>query len=104
MNIPIEELRKFQNSYDWYNSVGEGYRIVYFYPDEHYYVGAFSKTIDGFMFNFADEYPIEDDSDIPEFISNDDLLGRYLNDLPEIDKVAIYKTDGTCVAIKERKI
>ncbi len=55
------------------------------------------------MVNFCDIYPIEDESDIPEFISIDDLLDRYLDRLSDISAVAIYKTDGTCVGKKERK-
>ena len=102
MNIPKEELRKFEGNYEWYKNAGEGYRIVYFYEDGHYYIGAYSKTIEGFMINFAATDPIEDESDIPEFISNEDLLERYLNNLPNIIMVAIYKTDGTCVQTKKR--
>jgi len=104
MNIPIEELTKFQGGYDWYKKHGEGYRIVYFYSDDTYYIGAFSKTIEGFMMNFCDIYPIEDESDIPVFTSNDDLLNRYLNELSDVSAVAIYKTDGTCLEKKERNI
>ena len=102
MNISKEELRKFENNYDWYQKAGEGYRIVYFYEDGHYYVGAYSKTIEGFMITFASTDPIEDESDIPEFISNEDLLDRYLSDLPSITAVAIYNTDGTCIQTKRR--
>ena len=102
MNIPIEELTKFQGGYEWYEKHGDGYRIVYFYSNDTYYIGAFSKTIEGFMMNFCDVYPIEDESDIPEFISNDDLLDRYLSELNDIVAVAIYKTDGTCLQKKER--
>lgn len=54
--------------------------------------------------NFCDVYPIEDESDIPEFISNDDLLDKYLNKLNDVSAVAIYKTDGTCLQNKTRNI
>ena len=56
------------------------------------------------MMNFCDVYPIEDESDIPEFISNDDLLDKYLNKLNDVSAVAIYKTDGTCLQKKTRNI
>lgn len=102
MDISKEELIKFEGNNDWYKNVGEGYRIVYFYEDGHYYIGSYSKSIKGFMVNFAVTDPIEDESDIPEFISNEDLLERYLNDLPNITSVAIYKTDGTCIQTKNR--
>lgn len=54
--------------------------------------------------NFCDVYPIKDESDIPEFISNDDLLDKYLNKLNDVSAVAIYKTDGTCLQKKTRNI
>lgn len=101
MNIPIDELTKFQGSYEWYKKHGDGYRIVFFYPNDSFFVGAFSRTIEGFMINFCDIYPIEDESDIPEFISVDDLLNRYLNRLSDISAVALYKTDGTCLQKKQ---
>lgn len=37
MNIPIEELTIFQGGYEWYEKHGDGYRIVYFYPNNTYY-------------------------------------------------------------------
>ena len=103
MNIPTNELRTFKQNKDWYNEPGDGYRIVYFYPNETYYIGAICKTIEGFMINFCDEYPIMDEDDIPKFKSNDDLLSRYLESLDDISAVAIYSTDGTCIEKKERK-
>ena len=102
MNIPIEELTKFQGGYEWYEKHGDGYRIVYFYPDNTYSVGTFCGNIEGFMMDFVEIEPIMDEDDIPEFISNDDLLDRYLSELNDISAVAIYKTDGTCLQKKER--
>ena len=52
--------------------------------------------------DFVEIEPIMDVDDIPEFISNDDLLDRYLSELNDISAVAIYKTDGTCLQKKER--
>ncbi|MFR7675508.1 MAG: hypothetical protein ACLU3D_00065 [Acutalibacteraceae bacterium] len=81
---------------------GKGYRIVYYY-NSYYKIGAFAKNIADFMVEFVEICPIEDDSDIPSFISNDDLLERYLKDLPEIEGVAIYRTDGTLILRKVRE-
>ena len=101
MNISIDELRTVNGTKDWYNEHGDGYRIVYFYPDNSHYIGAICKSIEGFMIEFCDEHPIMND-DIPVFKSNDDLLSRYLDSLEDISSVAIYKTDGTCIEKKER--
>lgn len=49
------------------------------------------------MYMFCDNL-----DDIPEFISNDDILSRILKESPNIIAVAIYKTDGTCIHIKEK--
>lgn len=46
--------------------------------------------------------PIEDDTDIPKFISIADLLERYLKDLPNVVEVAIYITYGTSIESKRR--
>ncbi len=102
MNIPVEEL-KYKSEYGInYGEYQEGYRIVIFFPDNSYKVQTFSGCIEGFMIDFVEVEPIEDESDIPPFISIDDLLSRYLNDLKDISAVAIYKVDGTLVAIKDR--
>lgn len=82
--------------------LSKGYRIVYYY-DNYYKIGAFAKNIRDFMVEFVEVCPIEDDSDIPSFISNDDLLERYLKDLPKIEGVAIYHTDGTLILRKIRE-
>ena len=95
MNIPVSELK-----HEKYN---DGYRIVYFYPDDRYSIGAFCKTIEGFMIEFCDEYPIMDNDDIPKFKSSDDLLSRYLDSSEDILAVAIYSINGTCIAKKEKK-
>ncbi len=79
----------------------EGYRVVYFY-DNNYSIGEYCKTIEGFMTGFANCDPIIDDDDIPKFISVDDLLNRYLDDMNNITGVAIYNINGDCMATKER--
>ena len=94
MNITVDELKN-----DKYK---DGYRVVYFYPDNTHSIGAFCKTIEGFMVEFCEDYPIIDNEDVPEFISIDDLLSRYLESSKEAIAVAIYETDGKCVAKKDR--
>lgn len=81
----------------------EGYRIVYFEKDDRYSLGAYCKTIEGFMLGFADCDPIIDEDDIPPFISVDDILNRSLNLYDDVIRVSIYKTDGMLVATKGRK-
>ena len=103
INILIDDLKyksKFGINYGQYQ---DGYRIVYFYPDNTYEVGTFCGNIEGFMMDFVDVEPIEDESDIPSFISIDDLLNRYLLNIKDVSAVAIYKTDGTCICKKDRK-
>lgn len=101
--INNSEVYKEELIYDYaFITAKDGYRIVYFYPNGAYEVGTFSGTIEDFMIDFALVEPIEDESDIPKFISIDDLLNRYLNDIKDIEAVALYKTDGTLVAEKRR--
>jgi hypothetical protein len=82
----------------------DGYRIVYFYDDDNYEIGEYCKTIEDFMSGFAEFGPIICKDDIPIFISIDDLLNRYLNEITDITAVAIYKTDGTCLQKKTKTI
>jgi len=101
-NINNTEVYKEELIYDYGELIcEEGYRIVYHY-DDHYSIGEFCKSIEGFMTSFVKSEPIMFDDDIPEFISIDDLLNRYLNDLPDIESVALYKVDGLLVAEKSR--
>ena len=80
----------------------KGHRLVYFYSNGEYSVGTFSKKIERFMFEFCDRYPIDNETDIPKFDSIEDILERSLNMWPDVEAVAIYKTDGTCVLKKSR--
>ena len=80
----------------------DGYRVIYFYSNNSYRVGPFSKTIDGFMIDFVPFEPILDDDDIPPFVSVEDVLNRYLKLYDTISGVAIYKVDGSLIAKKER--
>ena len=99
-NITAKELRGFElGEYEWYTEQDETYRIVKFYKD-HYEIGASANEIENFMYMFCDN-PIMVYDDIPEFISNDDILSRILKESPSIVAVAIYKTDGTCIEKKE---
>ena len=94
-NITAKELRGFElGEYEWYTEKDETYRIVRFYKD-HYIIGESANEFENFMYMFCDNL-----DDIPEFISNDDILSRILKESPNIVAVAIYKTDGTCIHIK----
>ena len=103
-NISKEELRKFNEKYEWYNEFGDGYRIVYFNQNDNYKLGPIAKNLEEFMMDFSDVYPINDDNDIPKFTSIDNLLDCYLNRLQEINGVAIYKTNGELIKIKKRVV
>lgn len=99
------EVYKEELIYDYNDfTVSEGYRVVYLYPNNGYEIGTYCKVIERFMIDFVEVEPIDDESDIPPFISIDDILSRYLNDLKDISAVAIYKVDGTLVAIKDRDV
>ena len=65
----------------------DDYRVIYFYNNNSYRVGPFSKTIDGFMIDFVPFEPI---------------LNRYLKLYDSISGVAIYKVDGSLIAKKEK--
>ncbi len=102
-DINIEDL-KYKSEYGInHGKYQNGYRIVYFYEDGNYSVGTFSGSVEDFMMDFVEVEPIEDENDIPAFISIEDLLERYLNVLPNVAEVALYKTDGTCIEKKSRK-
>ena len=92
MIVNIKDLQH-NNSGEDYNS---GYRIVYFLDDK-YEVGEYCSTIEGFMIGFTDFDPIIDDGEIPEFISTNDLLNRYLNEVNDVDGVGIYNINGECI-------
>lgn len=94
MNISRDELVD--------EKYGDGYRLVYFDNDK-YFIGAYCKTIEGFMIGFAECDPIIDEDDIPPFVSIEDILDRCLDSMEDILGVAIYKTDGTCVEKKLRE-
>ena len=81
----------------------EGYRIVYFEKDDRYSLGAYCKTIEGFMLGFADCDPIIDEDDISSFTSVDDILNRSLNLYDDVIRVSIYKIGEMLIATKERK-
>lgn len=98
MELLIEDLKKASDGSEY----EIGYRIVYVY-DDHYYIGEYCKTIEGFMIGFAESNPIMNDDDIPEFISTDDLLNRYLEEMNDIIGVSLYQIDGTCIQTKLRE-
>ena len=103
INILVEDL-KFKSEFGInFGQYQDGYRIVFFYSDDTYRVGTFCGYIEGFMMDFVEVEPIEDESDIPPFISIDDLLNRYLLNDKDACAVALYKTDGTCIQKKVRQ-
>ena len=85
--INIEELKYNKNNEEY----EDGYRIVYFYSDGNYYIGEYSKTIEGFMIGFAENDPIMSEEDIPPFESNEDLLSRCLASVKDACECAIQK-------------
>ena len=83
----LEDLKyksKFGKNFGKYQ---EGYRIVYFYSDNTYKVGTFCGDINGFMMDFVKIEPIENENDIPKFVSIDDLLERYLTVIKDATRV-----------------
>lgn len=99
LNDDLKYKSKFGNNYGQYQ---DGYRIVFFYSDNTYEIETFCGNIEGFMADFVEVEPVDDESDIPPFVSIDDILDRYLNLYDDISGVAIYKTDGTCISKKSR--
>lgn len=85
-----------------YITVDSGYRIVYLYKDGSYKVGMYANKLEEFMKEFASYEPIDDDCEIPPFVSIDDLLNRYLDVCSNIDGVALYNVDGTLIKQKEK--
>lgn len=78
----------------------DGYRIVYFYPNDTYECGTYVKNIKDFMIDFSEDEPFMDD--VLEFTSIDDLLKRYLDSMKDIIAVAIYDVKGTMIAKKAK--
>lgn len=99
MKISCEQLIDAGNNQKY----DAGYRIVYFEDNDKYSIGAYSKTVEGFMIGFAECDPIITEDDIPPFVSTDDILNRCLELYDDITEVAIYKTDGTCVSKKSKE-
>lgn len=104
ININNTEVFREELIYDYnYKLADVGYRIVYFDSDKKYRIGLYCSTLEGFMMNFADTYPIIDSGDIPPFVSIDDLLNRFLSRDELANEIAIYDvSDGTCVGKKNR--
>ena len=87
-----------------YNYVEEkdGYRLVYYYKDGSYKIGDYSPSLELYMEDFAPYEPIDELCEIPEFVSVDDLLERYLKAYNFMDGIALYKVDGTLLGEKYR--
>lgn len=90
----VEDLKRCgKNKYD------TGYRVVYFY-EEKYQIGSWVSDIKNFMYDFVEVEPIEDDEDIPKFISIDDILDRWIKRDEKLIKVAIYSVEGKLIQEK----
>lgn len=98
--LNLDELKYDKNN----QSYDDGYRIVYFYEDGSHSVGEYCKTIEGFMVGFTEFDPIITEDDIPEFISNEDLLEKCLKYDKNAISAAIYKTNGTLITKLHKKI
>lgn len=101
MKIDLEKLKINKEGIEY----PFGYRLVLIY-DNHYNISTYSPTIKGFMVGFSNHYPIMDEDVIPEFVSGDDLLERYLKEdnIKDIIGVAIYDTNGNLIKDKYRTI
>lgn len=97
-NVDINELQSLNGK-----KIKSGYRIVYFYED-YYKIGSYAIEHKYFMEDFIEGDFDKIDLFISDFISNEDLLQRYLENKPEIIAVAIYNIDGNLVLKKERNI
>lgn len=63
-NVLIKDL-KYTNELDNnYYKYQDGYRIVYFYPDDTYKVGEYCNSVKGFMIGFVEYDSIIDNDDI----------------------------------------
>lgn len=104
INVSVEDL-KYKSEFGInHGQYQEGYRLVYFNQDNTYEVGIFSGTIEDFMIDFVEVEHVEDDSYIPPFVSVEDILNSFLKRLTnDVRAVAIYKTDGTLIAKKDRE-
>ncbi len=97
------EVYKEELIYDYNDfTAKDGYRLVYFKNNGEYFVGLYSENIEGFMMEFIGNVPITDETDIPPFISIEDILDRILNSYDIVNAAAIYKVDGTLIARKDR--
>lgn len=92
--VNIDDLKKCgKSTYD------RGYRVVFFYEDK-YQVGSWVSDIENFMYDFVKVEPIENDKDIPKFISIDDILDRWIKEDKRLTKVAIYSVKGKLIQEK----
>lgn len=54
------------------------------------------------MYDFVEVEPIDNDDDIPKFISTDDILERWIKKDKKVTKVAIYSIDGKLIQEKNK--
>ena len=89
----MKEIKKitFIGSGAWASALGN---VV---ADNGYDVCEYCSTIEGFMIGFTESDPIMDYDEIPKFISTNDLLNRYLNEVHDVTGVGIYNINGDCI-------
>lgn len=96
-NLDDREVYKEELIYDYnYISLNEGYRIVYFKENGDYYIGAYAKKIEDFMYDLYDIEPIEDETP-PSYISNEDILMKELSYAKDYISASIYDINGNLI-------
>ncbi len=94
MKISIDEL----NRSNQYVTRSTGYRIVYFYEKYHDAPqGLYALNIEDFMKYF------KENGITPSYVSNLDILNRFLSKNKHALGVAIYNVDGTMVLRKNKE-
>ena len=97
MKIDADILKSYKDPFGNKKQYNEGYRLVYFYDDNKYEIGAYSNNIENFMYEFSKTEEAPFDSSIPAFISTTDLLQKLLEEKNDVKSIAIYNIDGTLV-------
>ena len=97
MKIDADILKSYKDLFGNEQTYKEGYRIVYFYDDNKYEIGAYSNSLENFMYEFSNAEETPFDSSLPDFISTSDLLKKLLDSNENARSIAIYNIDGTLV-------
>ena len=84
----VDDLKVFGDTIS-----NEGYRLVH-YKDNECYIGAYSGSFEGFMYELIWNDPFEEPE---EFVSTEDFLKRYLGMYKSDDELRIYTVNGELV-------